>query len=89
MDNTRVIELLNYIQTFDGMDYGATKIALNKAIESIEKLDKITEIMEKYEKTFDWGCNDSIHPIVAHAVYGVITGKEHFLEEFQAFEKEN
>ena len=45
MDNKRVIELLSYIKTFDGMDYGATKLALDKAIESIEKLEKINELL--------------------------------------------
>lgn len=47
-----------------------------------EKLKKIQEIMNFYETTFDWGCNDSVHSAIAHAVYGVITDKDYFLEEY-------
>ena len=47
-----------------------------------EKFKKIQEIMSFYETTFDWGCNDSVHSAIAHAVYGVITSKEYFLEEY-------
>ena len=37
MTAERAIELLEYIKTFDGMDFGATKIALDMAIESLGK----------------------------------------------------
>lgn len=37
MDEYKAIELLNYIKTFDGCDYGATKIAIDKGIEALEK----------------------------------------------------
>lgn len=50
---------------------------------------KIKKIMNNYEKTFDWGCNDNVHSIIAHAVYGIITGKEYFLEEYKNFLNEN
>lgn len=46
MENTKAIELLNYIQTFDGMDYGATKIALDKGIKALETMSKIAEIVK-------------------------------------------
>lgn len=49
MENTRAIELLNYIQTFDGMDYGATKIALDKGIKALETVEKIKTIITEQE----------------------------------------
>ncbi len=36
MDSYRVIELLEYIKTFDEHNYGATKIALDEAIQYIK-----------------------------------------------------
>ena len=37
MTTERAIELIKYIETFDGCDYGATKIALDIAVEALEK----------------------------------------------------
>lgn len=36
MTKDKAIEVLEYIKTFDGMDYGATKIALDMAIDSLK-----------------------------------------------------
>lgn len=47
-----------------------------------EKFKKIQEIMNFYETTFEWGCNDSVGSAIAHAIYGVITDKEYFLKEY-------
>ena len=37
MDTQRTIELLSYAQTFDNCNYGAIKIAIDKALEALEK----------------------------------------------------
>ena len=37
MTESRAIEVVGYIKTFDGMDFGATKIALEMAIKALEK----------------------------------------------------
>ena len=37
MDTQRAIELLSYAQTFDNCNYGAIKIAIDKALEALEK----------------------------------------------------
>lgn len=50
-----------------------------------EKMEKIQKIMNKYEKTFEWSCNDSVHSAIAHAVYGVVEDKDYFLEEYNEF----
>ena len=50
MDSYRVIELLEYIKTFDEHNSGATKIALDKAIESVMKIQKIEEAREYAKK---------------------------------------
>ena len=50
MDNYRVVELLKYIKTFDEHSSGATKIALDKAIESVIKIQKIKEAIEDTKK---------------------------------------
>ena len=52
------------------------------------KMDKIKEILNKYEKTFEWSCNDSVHSAIAHALYGVVTDKDYFLEEYNEFLEE-
>lgn len=126
MTHDKAVKTLEYIKTFDGMDYGATKIALDMAIEAVDEnasykelgtisdileqqyelqeyktlgefedvrfilenvgsiklLKQIQDVMKVYENTFCYGCNDSIHSVIAHAVYGLITGKEYFLEEY-------
>lgn len=74
------ISQLNEIGLDLGNDMSNVKILL-------DKMDKISKIMHIYEKTFDWGCNDSVHPIIAHAIYGVMSGKESFLEEYNEFLK--
>lgn len=53
-----------------------------------EKMNAIQEVLKNYEKTFDWGCNDSVHPAVAHAIYGIVNDKDFFLEEYQELIKE-
>ena len=50
MDSYRVIELLEYIKTFDEHNAGATKIALDEAIESVTKIQKIREAIEYANK---------------------------------------
>lgn len=50
MDNYRVVELLEYIKTFDEHSSGATKITLDKAIESVMKIQKIEEAEEKFQE---------------------------------------
>ena len=58
MDSYRVIELLEYIKTFDEHKSGATKIALDKAIESIkfnlraeELLNACIELLNKQNES--------------------------------------
>ena len=48
-----------------------------------KKMDEIQKILNNYEKTFSWGCNDGVHPAIAHAIYGVVENKDYFLEEYQ------
>lgn len=50
MDTQRAIELLSYAQTFDEYNYGAIKIAIDKALEALEKQKPKTVIeFGKYE----------------------------------------
>ncbi|MBQ8234967.1 MAG: hypothetical protein IJZ36_05250 [Bacilli bacterium] len=46
MDSLKVVGLLEYIKTFDNLNSGATGIALDKAIESVKKLEQIKEIIK-------------------------------------------
>lgn len=48
MDKMRVIQLLEYIQTFDEHKSGATKIAIDEAIKTIGENMKIKEDLKYY-----------------------------------------
>ena len=48
-----------------------------------DKVKEILTIMKVYEATFDWGFNDHVHSAIAHAVYGILTDKDYFLEEYK------
>lgn len=137
MTHNKAIETLKYIKTFDGMNYGATKIALDMAIEAVDEnaaykelgtiseiieqqyelqayktlgefedvrfildnigsiklLKEIQDVMKVYENTFTYSRNDYTHSIFARAVYGLVTGKKEYLEEYNElldeFSKQN
>ena len=57
-------------------------LELNACYNIDEKMNKILTIMKVYERTFDWSFNDNVHPAIAHAIYGVLTGDNCFLEEY-------
>lgn len=50
--------------------------------DKIEKLNKLTDL---FEKTFDWGCNDTASDLYAYAVYAVISGNEIYEECIDKF----
>lgn len=59
MDNNRVIQMLEYAQTFDGCNYGATKIAINEAIKAIhfnirarELLSACVDLLNKQKDSY-------------------------------------
>ena len=49
MTNQRAIEVLEYSKGYDGMDCGAPKIALDMAIQALETIEKIKEIITEEE----------------------------------------
>lgn len=50
MDSYRTVELLEYIKTFDEHSSGATRIALDNAIESVIKIQKMKKAIEYAEE---------------------------------------
>lgn len=72
MDSYRVIELLEYIKTFDEHNSGATKIALDKAIESVIKIQKIEEAIEHAKQI----ASGSYVDVIAYAdIKNILGGK--------------
>ena len=54
--------------------------------------EKLNELTRLYEKTFDWGCNDTAKILYANAVYAIISGNEIFkecIDEFKNYMLEN
>ena len=49
MDNIKAIQLLEYIKTFDNLDFGATKIAIDKGIDAIKKIEKLEKMVKTLE----------------------------------------
>ena len=44
MTESKAVEVIEYIKTFDGMDFGATKIALDMAIKALEEIQQYIAI---------------------------------------------
>lgn len=58
MTESKAVEVLEYVKTFDGMDFGATKTALDMAIQALEEIqayqaigtvEELRELKEKAE----------------------------------------
>lgn len=46
MHSNRVIDMLEYIRTFDGINYGATDIALKEAVKAVKFSDRAKELLK-------------------------------------------
>lgn len=46
MHSNRVIDMLEYIRTFDGINYGATDIALKEAVKAVKFRDRAEELLK-------------------------------------------
>lgn len=51
----------------------------NFKIEESE-LNKLKKYTDLFEKTFDWGCNDTAKYLYANAIYSIISGNPNFKE---------
>ena len=67
------------------------KIKINERI--LEKLydyenreEELKRLTNLFEKTFDWGCNDTARALYANAVYAIISGNEIFEQCIEDFE---
>jgi hypothetical protein len=56
MTENKAVETLEYIKTFDGMDFGATKIALETAIQALEEIQAYRAIgtVEELQRQKDY-----------------------------------
>lgn len=53
MNDTKIIETLEYIKTFEEQSYGANKIALDKAIEAIKFNSRARVLLDACAKLFN------------------------------------
>lgn len=61
-------------------------------INALEKIEKLNSLTNLFEKTFDWGCNDTARDLYANAVYAVVSGNEIFeecIDKFKDYMLEN
>ena len=61
-------------------------------INALEKNEKLNKLANLFEKTFDWGCNDTAKVLYANAVYAVISENKIFeecVDEFKEYMLEN
>ena len=59
---------------------------------TIDMEEELKSLANLYEKTFDWGCNDTAKILYANAVYAIISGNEIFkecIDEFKNYMLEN
>lgn len=63
------------------------KIECCKMKRCLDKIKKLEQLTNLFEKTFDWGCNDTARDLYANAVYAVVSGNEIFKECVEQFEE--
>ena len=54
MTENKAIEIIKYVKTFDGMDYGTTKIALDMAIKALGTVGKLREMVDTLERNLSF-----------------------------------
>ena len=90
MNNTQAVKILTEEKSWESDDRKIDAFILGiKALEKNEKLNKLANL---FEKTFDWGCNDTAKILYANAVYAVISENKIFegcIDEFKEYMLEN
>lgn len=83
MTENKAIKIIEYIKTYDGMNFGATKIALDMAIQALENISKYQELEQKLQSAY--GEHDGLLEIV---VNGLVKYEEKAQQEQGPFEIE-
>lgn len=73
MEIKQAIEILKYIQSFDGLDYGATNIALSMGIQSLEKDISRPVIIQNWTPARCPSCNQSLSEHIEDGYYHHMT----------------
>jgi len=83
MTENKAVETIEYIKTFDGMNFGATTIALDMAIQALQTVSKYQELEQKLQSVY--GEHGELLEIV---VNGLIKYEEKAQQEQGPFEIE-